>query len=133
MLAQLPLNIQLRDDATFQSYYPGDNKQAFAAVLQFSEGLGERFLYLFGKEGVGCSHLLQASCHAARDMGVAAVYVPLREVDRLSPKLMQDLENIPVVCIDDIHCIAGKKEWEEALFHLYNRIRAQNTSLLVAA
>ncbi len=131
--AQLPLNIQLRDDATFESYYPGDNKEAFAAVLQFSEGVGERFLYLFGADDVGRSHLLQAACHTARDLGVAAVYVPLSDADKLSPNLMQDLENIPMICMDDVHCIAGKREWEEALFHLYNRVRAQNTCLLLSA
>lgn len=133
MLTQLPLNIQLRDDATFESYYPGDKNQAFASILQMSRGIGERFLYVWGQLGVGRSHLLQAACHAARDSGVAAVYIPLQESHQLSPKLTLGLEEVPLICIDDVHCIAGKPEWEEALFHLYNRIRAQNTSLLVAA
>lgn len=133
MLAQLPLNIQLRDDATLESYYPGNNNQALGAVVQLSRGLGEKFLYLWGKEGVGRTHLLQAACHAARDVGVAAVYLPLQEANLLSPEIVQGLENIPLVCLDDIQCISGDPIWEEAIFHLYNRIRSQNTHLLVAS
>lgn len=133
MLAQLPLNIQLRDDATLESYYAGDNQQAWQAVNEISHGAGENFLYLWGKYGVGRSHLLQAACHKARGLGVAAVYIPLQESLFLSPQFVQGLENIPLVCLDDIQSIAGQAIWEETLFHLFNRIRAQNTRLLIAA
>jgi len=35
------------------------------------------------------------------------------------------------LCIDEIAAISGITAWEEALFHLYNRVRASNTCLVV--
>lgn len=133
MIDQLPLNIQLRDDATLNSFYPGENLEALNAIRQFSQGLGEPFLYLWGQLGVGRTHLLQAACQAAGELGVSAVYIPLQAPLDPSAAILQGVEEIPLVCIDNIHTIAGNRVWEEALFHLFNRIRAQQGHLLVAA
>jgi DnaA family protein len=36
-------------------------------------------------------------------------------------------------CLDDLQAIAGKADWEEALFHLFNRLRDSGRRLLIAA
>lgn len=133
MTIQLPLNIQLRIDSTFASFYEADNHQTVRALMQLARGQDEPFLYLWGAKGSGKSHLLQATCHAANQINVPAVYLPLAEWHSLSPVVLQDLEKIPLVCLDDIHSIAGQKIWEEALFHAFNRIKAAGTRLLVSA
>jgi DnaA-homolog protein len=130
---QLALNIQLRDDSTFESFYPGDNQEAFQAVKELLSGHSEPFLYLWGNEGVGKSHLLQAACHQARNLGLTAVYIPLREARFISRDIFQGLEEIALVCLDDVDSITSEKVWEEALFHLFNKIRANNSRLLVAS
>lgn len=132
VVAQLPLNIQLRDDATLASFYPGDNTEALNAIVDISLMVGENFVYLWGMEA-GKTHLLQAACQSAGEMGTAAVYIPLEEYCHLPPTVLQGVEELPLVCIDDLDKIAGIQSWEEALFHLFNRIRAQNGRLLVAA
>ena len=38
-----------------------------------------------------------------------------------------------IICLDDIDAVAGLSVWEEALFHLYNRVRDQHARLIVAA
>ena len=38
-----------------------------------------------------------------------------------------------VVALDDIDALAGHEEWEEAMFHFYNRAAMENTSLLFSA
>jgi len=38
-----------------------------------------------------------------------------------------------LVCLDDVQALTGHDEQEEALFHLYNRIRESGGRLLVAA
>ena len=43
------------------------------------------------------------------------------------------LESCALVCLDDIDAIQGDKQWEEALFHLYNALQAAGVSLLVSA
>lgn len=133
MTAQLPLNIQLRIDSTFSSFYPGENEETVKALTRLASGLDEPFLYLWGRNGSGKSHLLQATCAAANQINVPAVYLPLSEWQHLSPLMLQDLEKIPLVCLDDIHSISSQSIWEEALFHAFNQIKATGTRLLIAA
>lgn len=133
MITQLPLNIQLRDDSVLESFYAGDNFQALQAVTALSRGFGESFVYCWGPTGVGRTHLLQATCHAAVEAGIAAAYVPLSDFNNLNVSLLQGLDTLSLICIDDIHKIAGNAVWEEALFHLFNRIRAANGRLLISA
>src|SRR5690625_3357021 len=37
------------------------------------------------------------------------------------------------VCVDNLEAVAGNPVWEQALFHLYNRLRDQGRCLAVAA
>lgn len=124
---QLALDIQLRDDAVFSSFYPGDNLEAFRAAQQLVFG-DETFMYLWGGAGVGKSHLLQAACQGALESELTAVYIPLKKMAKLSISLFDDLEKMPLVCLDDIHAVSGNSTWEEALFHFYNRVRDRNQS-----
>lgn len=133
MIEQLPLNIQWRDDATLQNFYPGDNVEALKAVSELSQSMGEPFVYLWGQSGVGRTHLLQATCRAASENNVAAFYISLRDKHHLSLTALQGVEDLPLVCIDDIEQVASVSMWEEALFHLFNRIQAQKGRLLIAA
>lgn len=136
---QLALDIELRDDATFESFYVGRNQEAYLAALEIAnQGKGianhkTHFVYLFGKRGVGRSHLLQAACHHARRMGTSAIYIPLEQINELSAHYMRGLENINLICIDDIQLMMGKEDWEEAFFHLFNQIQQQKSYLLVGA
>jgi DnaA family protein len=35
--------------------------------------------------------------------------------------------------LDDVHCIGGSAEWEEAIFHLFNRLSEHKTRLIVGS
>lgn len=134
-LAQLPLNMQLPDDATFASFYPGENAAALKAVEALSklnnvQG-SENYVYLWGTEA-GKTHLLQAACQAVNEKGNSAAYIPLADHHTLSPNMLQGIEALPLICIDDIDKIAGLSEWEENVFHLFNRIREVQGRLLIA-
>ena len=137
-MKQLPLSLMLRDDATFANYYPGNNQAAVAAVRNLilpnaDDPTADSMLYLFGGSGVGRTHLLQAACHQATEHGWCSAYIPLAEAAAFSPDMLDDLEQLDLVCIDDLHCVAGERSWEEALFHLYNRLRDSKSRLLVVA
>lgn len=133
---QLPLGIRLRDDATFANFYPGAN----AAALGYVERVcspeacwSDELIYLWGNTGVGRSHLLQAACLRVEQRGERAVYLPLCEVAQYGPVLLDNLEQSELVCLDDLDAIAGDPIWEEALFHLFNRLRDSGKRLLLAA
>lgn len=133
---QLPLGVRLRDDATFANYYPGANAAALGYVERLCEadaGWTESLIYLWGSEGVGRSHLLQAACLRFEQRGEAVVYLPLAEVADYGPELLDNLEQCELVCLDELEAVAGRPEWEEALFHLFNRLRDSGRRLLIAA
>ena len=133
---QLPLSVRLRDDATFANYYPGANAAALGYVERLCEadaGWTESLIYLWGGEGVGRSHLLQAACLRFEQRGEAAVYLPLSEVADYGPELLEGLDESELVCLDDLDAVAGRADWEEALFHLFNRLRDSGRRLLLAA
>lgn len=133
MVAQLPLNIQLRDDSILESFYAGDNMEALQAITKLSRGIGEPFVYCWGPLSVGRTHLLQATCHAAMEAGITAAYIPLSKFNDLDPALLQGLDTLSLICLDDVQSIAGEPMWEEGLFHLFNRVRANNGRLLISA
>jgi DnaA family protein len=51
----------------------------------------------------------------------------------LAPELLEGLEQQALIAIDDVQAIAGMPQWEEALFHLYNRVRDYGHRLVVSA
>ncbi|MGK0441594.1 MAG: DnaA family protein [Pseudohongiellaceae bacterium] len=130
---QLPLAVQLRDDATFKNFYVADNG---LAVNEISRQLqhGEQYIYLCGPAGSGRSHLLQAACHQADQLGHPSVYLPLNELNHYNPEeLFAGLSALPLVCLDNVIAVLGNARWEEALFHLFNQTREAGHCLLVAA
>jgi DnaA-homolog protein len=77
--------------------------------------------------------LLQAACLRFEQRGEQAVYLPLAEVADYGPELLDGLEQSELVCLDDLDAVAGRADWEEALFHLFNRLRDAGKPLLLAA
>ncbi len=58
--------------------------------------------------------------------------MPLDKRAYFVPDVLEGMEQLALVCIDNIECIAGDHEWEVAMFNLYNRILEHNhTSLLI--
>jgi DnaA family protein len=129
---QLPLNLSLKDSATFESYVPGTNEQAVNYLRRLADSAWEPGVYLWGSAGTGKSHLLQAVCHAAGAAGTAAIYLPLQLADQFPCEALNGMENVSQVCIDDIQAIAGRRDWETALVHLIDRIHAAGGRLVMA-
>lgn len=128
---QLTLSVRLRDTATFANYYPGINSEV-VRLLRASVTEDREFVYLWGGHGSGKTHLLQAVCHLDSTQVHPLAYFPLREIDALSPDVLEGVEQLPLVVVDDIDAVAGRVEWERGLFHLYNRIHDQDGRLIAA-
>lgn len=133
---QLPLGVRLRDDATFANFYPGANAAALGYVERLCDadaGWTESLIYLWGAHGVGRSHLMQAACLKFEQRDELAVYLPLADVAIHGIALLDNLERCELVCLDDLEAVAGQPIWEEALFHLFNRLRDSGRKLLLSA
>lgn len=129
---QLPLGLSLKDDATFENFYAGTNSVLVTALKAAASGSGEKIIYICGGRGLGATHLLQACCHYAHQHQIASVYLPMNHFQAYSPEALVGFESLSLICIDDVHCIAGKPEWEEAVFHLYNRVHDAGGRLVIA-
>lgn len=133
MSRQLALELQLRASARFSSYVAGPNAELLRQVQHLAQGEGESFVLCWGTPGSGKTHLLQACCHAATVQGHTVAYLSLKDIDTIPPGVLEGWEQFELVCLDDIEQIAGRPDWEEAVFHLYNRVREQGGRLLVSA
>lgn len=130
MNKQLSLAIKLNDEATLADFNWNNNQllqQQLHKMLTLQE---DRLLYLWGVKGCGKSHLLQAACQAV-NLTQSAIYLPLNLLKEWGPQAIEGLESQTLVCIDDVDAIAQDPEWEEALFHLYNKIKDSDQSLLI--
>ena len=130
---QLPLGLSLREAARFESFFPGQNQELFQGLQLAAEGKGESLLYIAGADGLGKTHLLQAACHHASQCKRSVAYFPVQELLGLAPAILDDLEQMELVCLDDVHAIAGNEHWEQALFDLFNRLRDSGSTLLVSS
>lgn len=132
---QLSLGVSLSDQATFANFYADPhNLSVLAALQQFSVAEGDSNLLIWGNAGCGLTHLLQACCHRAFEVGVPIQYLPLAELKEYVPEeIFEGVELFDLVCLDDVHAIAGDLNWEQAVFHLYNRLRDSGRRLLVAS
>jgi DnaA-homolog protein len=129
---QLHLPITLIREPTLADYRPGRNAEALAAVRALATGTGETYVFLFGAHATGKTHLLQGAVRAATDADRKAQYLPLARIG-LMPSIFDRLESRDLLAIDDVQAIAGKADWELALFDLFNRARARGCALLIAA
>jgi len=132
-MQQLPLGITLKPGINFEHFVPGSNLQALTSIQACLLTHENPFIYLWGAAGTGKSHLLQAACHQADKLDLQAAYIPLLQIHSFSATMLEGLDQFDLVCLDDVEKIARLTEWEQALFNLFNQLRASNARLLVTA
>ncbi len=118
---QLALRFERSEEYCYGNYYPGTN--AFA-IAQLQRPEVER-IYLWGPPGSGKTHLLQAVCQQADTQQRPVIYLPLTTLAAYPPGATEDLEACDIICLDDLHAIAGNPAWEEALYTLFNLFEGQ--------
>lgn len=131
--SQLPLNISLPEGLSFENYHAPCNQEAVFSLKRCLIGEGESIVYLWGGAGSGKSHLLQAACQMMAEQNRPIAYVPLSHYAELDVELLQGLENTALVCLDDVHAVAGLGDWEAGLFHFFNRVRESGVPLIMSA
>nr|VFJ59427.1 MAG: regulatory inactivation of DnaA Hda protein [Candidatus Kentron sp. FW] len=129
---QVPLPLGIWSRPSLDNFIAGPNREAQAVVGGIVAGTGDRVIYLWGAEGTGKTHLLEAGFLEVIRQNREATYFSCRTSDSIRMDLMDGLHEKDLICIDDIDVRAGNRDWEEALFTLYNRAEAGGTGLLVA-
>lgn len=106
-MKQLLLDIQPAPAPTLENFVPGRNAEALHSLYLAATGRAEvRFIYLWGPEGSGKSHLLQACAPLANE------------------------HSVHLVTADNVHTLDN--EAQITLFNTYNRLKEGNGTLIAA-
>ncbi|TNF98392.1 MAG: DnaA regulatory inactivator Hda [Gammaproteobacteria bacterium] len=129
MSFQLPLDFRLQDELAFSRFITGSNSELVDRVTALARGDENGLFYVSAASGAGKTHLLQAAARLAQD----AIYLPCNLLIKHPVEVLDGMESRRLVCIDDIHLVAGMPEWELALFTLINGINEAGGSFIVSA
>ncbi len=125
---QLPFDFVLHNEFTFENFVIAKKNQELLTILQ-SDSSSENFYFLWGVEGGGKSHVLQASCA----QHVNSAYLPMKLFSNEGESVLEGLEQLDLLCIDDVHLVLTNSNWEEKLFTLFNACQAKSTRLIISS
>lgn len=129
---QYTLAVTLPEDETLDSFYAAGNTPAVAFLKDYLQQPADKPpVFLFGASGSGKSHLLYAACVQAQEQGQTSQLLALEDCRSFSPRLLDDLEQLDLVCLDNIQAIAGDLNWQTAVFDLYNRMVERGKALII--
>ncbi|MDE2052166.1 MAG: DnaA regulatory inactivator Hda, partial [Gammaproteobacteria bacterium] len=131
-MQQLPLGIRLPDRAIFASFLPARNREALEHARRVAAGEAAGATWICGPESGGKTHLLQAICSQAAESRGAG-YFPLAELAGLGVGVLEGLPQLECVCLDDLEAVAGRLEWEKAIFGLLRELEDCGGALVLAA
>ena len=132
-LPQIPFQFGDFQQNDFASFLPGENQELLTLLNAISKKQEVHRLYLWGESGIGKTHLLQAACKQASETDLQVAYIPLKQLEEMSPEILHDLGELDLVCVDDIECVAGHVEWQQGLTWLYNELRDNEHSIIISA
>lgn len=133
-MQQLPLGVRLRERATFDIFVVSpSNLEAVGRVRGAAQRGG--VVWLWGVEGSGRSHLLQAVC-AAAPYETRAGYLPFAELSAAGMPSTAAIEGagaLDLLCLDDLDRALGDRDFEVALFGVYRVLEERRGAIVVSA
>lgn len=134
MSPQLPLHWPTPPHFRLEDFDAGGNDGTVAAVRALAQPGGDSPpLLLVGPEGSGKTHLAIATATLARQCGRGTAYVALSRWSAFDADALAALAAHDLVIVDELEQCAGRREAEEAVFHLFNRCRDGGRALLLVA
>ena len=133
MSIQFPLQLEIQSNQGFDAFLPASNQEVVARLKQFADSGNENQIFLYGAQGQGKSHLLQACCQLAYQKDMNSFYYPFNARNLPTLAMFEGLENVKLVCFDDIDQIAGYLDWEQTLSNFLNQHLDNHNLLLLAS
>lgn len=132
---------------SFENFVVGkSNNYAYAAAKKVAENPGKTYnpLFIYGKSGLGKTHLLKAieNYMKSRNPDASIIYVTsenftndIIEHVRSSTtfELREKYRRADALLVDDIQFIAGKNSIEEEFFHTFNSLTEDGKQIVISS
>lgn len=133
MSIQFPLAFEFQSNQGFNTFFTASNQEIVTQLQKLILGTGERQIFLYGEAALGKSHLLQSCCQFAHKQGMNPFYYPFEEKRLPSLSMLENLEDVKLVCFDNINEIIGNLNWEQAFLNFLNQNAENNNRLILTA
>lgn len=139
-------NSNLNPRYTFDNFIVGEsNRVASSVAVAVAEKPGKQFnpLFLYGRSGLGKTHLMQAiGNHILENSHEEVLYISSNTfledfVDSLKDNdvnlFKNKYRNIDVLIIDDIQFLANADKTQEEFFHTFNILHQNNKQIIISS
>ena len=149
---QSNLSANLKSEYTFDNFIVGDsNRFAFTAARAVAEKPGKAYnpLFLYGKSGLGKTHLMHSiGNYILENSNKKVLYVSseqfvndyiyaVRNNDKSNFDKIDSFKNkninIDVLIIDDIQFLGTATKGQEEFFHTFNQLHDSNKQIIIAS
>ncbi len=145
------VNTNLNNKYTFQNFIVGEsNKFAQTAGLSVAQNPGELYnpLFIYGKSGVGKTHLMHAiGNYIKENSNLNVLYVTsdefttdftgIRNVTGNNQNYVEYFKdkyrNVDVLIIDDIQFLAGAEKTQQEFFNTFNYLYSANKQIIISS
>ena len=145
------INSNLSDKYTFENFIIGDsNRFAQTAALAVAEQPGKIYnpLFIYGKSGLGKTHLMHAiGNYIEKNSNKTVLYIKSEEfisdfigINKKDDNNLDIIEefkekyrNIDVLMIDDIQFLIGASKTQDEFFHTFQTLHDSNKQIIISS
>ncbi|MGM0443025.1 MAG: chromosomal replication initiator protein DnaA [Fibrobacterota bacterium] len=140
---------QFYEEYTFDTFVVGQsNQMAYHAALSVAEAPGMTTfnpLTIYGKSGLGKTHLIQSIGHFCREESTAEkiYYITAHDflqrfLDFLHKKrnisaFHKEFDDVDILLIDDIHFLSSKAKTQECFYTIFNKLINMNKQIILTS
>ncbi|QWK19418.1 MAG: chromosomal replication initiator protein DnaA [Hydrogenobacter thermophilus] len=130
---------------SFDNFVVGKaNELVYKVCIEVAEYPGSSFnpLFIYGKVGLGKTHLLHAIGNRARDRGYKVIYSPITDfsdemIAYLKKGQIETFRNkyssVDVLLLDDVQFLSGKERTQIELFRIFESIYSKDKQMVLVS